>query len=167
MNIFVLDLDPLIAAKYHCDKHVVKMTLETAQLLSSAHRVTKSPYADSLYALTHANHPCSIWVRASEENYLWTLELFNSLSNEYTRRYGKTHLSFKKYSELFKNIPNIPKKGLTPFARCFSKHQYAMDIVSAYRQFYIDEKSSFAVWKDGEIPDWYTKGLYEKEVKNK
>ena len=64
MNIFVLDNDPFKAAEYQCDKHVVKMVLETAQLLCSAHETAP-------YKRTHYNHPCAIWTRSSLSNYMW------------------------------------------------------------------------------------------------
>lgn len=72
MNVFALDLSPKTAARYHCDAHVVKMILETTQMLSTAHwmRGTRGPYRP-----THANHPCSVWVRESTANYKWLHEL--------------------------------------------------------------------------------------------
>jgi hypothetical protein len=107
MNIFVLDSSPEKAAEYHCDKHVVKMILETCQLLSTAHRVLdgevgvsnnggslKLADADmdtTLLRSTHTNHPCAVWVRESEANYRWTWRLLCALCDEYTARYGKRH----------------------------------------------------------------------------
>ena len=73
MNIFYLDSDPYVAAKMHCDKHVVKMILESAQMLSTAHRVLDGDeYADErgLYKMAHKNHPSTIWVRTSTDNYM-------------------------------------------------------------------------------------------------
>lgn len=86
MNIFYLDSNPTLCAKYHNDKHVVKMILETAQLLCGVHWVTGK---EAPYKLSHKNHPCSIWVRSSLENYLWLCELGLELCDEYTYRYGK------------------------------------------------------------------------------
>ena len=94
MNIFYLDKDPVIAAQMHCDKHVVKMILESAQLMSTAHRFLDGDrYADKngLYKLTHKNHPTAIWVRKSKENYMWTWNLLDALLQEYTKRYNKHH----------------------------------------------------------------------------
>ena len=96
MNIFYLDKDPKIATQMHCDKHVVKMILETAQMLSTAHRVLDGDeYADSkgLYKMTHRNHPCSIWVRSSDNNYKWMWDFYDNLLKEYTFRYDKHHAS--------------------------------------------------------------------------
>jgi len=83
MNIFYLDHNPVLCAQYHCDAHVVKMILESAQLLSTAHRETDSPYADFCYKSTHKNHPSAIWVRESTDHYSWLFELFKELSNEF------------------------------------------------------------------------------------
>ena len=79
MNIFYLDEKPLTAARMHCDKHVVKMIIESAQMLSTAHRTLDgNDYADrmNLYKATHKNHPANIWVRESAENYLCLYNLF-------------------------------------------------------------------------------------------
>jgi len=87
MNIFILDEDPSAAAKMHCDKHVVKMILETAQMLSTAHRlVDGDEYADrvGLYKAAYPNHPCTVWVREYAGAYLWSYYLLKNLSQEYT-----------------------------------------------------------------------------------
>ena len=39
MNIFYVDKDPKTAAKMMCDKHIIKMILESAQMLCTAKRV--------------------------------------------------------------------------------------------------------------------------------
>jgi hypothetical protein len=96
MNIFILDTNPRIAAKMHCDKHVPKMILETAQMLSTAHHVYDTPQAPLVYKKAHLNHPCTIWVRESVDNYSWAFELFRELNNEFVRRRGKKHLSWVK-----------------------------------------------------------------------
>ena len=103
MNIFVTDPDPVISAQTLCDKHVVKMVLESAQMLSTAWREPNdlrstefsSKYADEheLYKTAHPNHPCSIWVRQARENYKWLYRHFVALCDEYTHRYGKSHAS--------------------------------------------------------------------------
>ena len=95
MNIFVTDPDPVISAQTLCDKHVVKMVLESAQMLSTAWREYSSEYADEheLYKTAHLNHPCSIWVRLARENYRWLYKHFVALCEEYTHRYEKSHAS--------------------------------------------------------------------------
>lgn len=84
MNIFVLDRDPVIAARMQCDKHVVKMVLESTQMLCTA-------YDDAPYKHTHKNHPCSVWSRDNLFNHMWLLVHAYALADEYSRRYNKTH----------------------------------------------------------------------------
>jgi len=111
MNIFYLDHDVRKCAEMHNDKHVVKMILEYAQLLSTAHRILdgvlsagvsasgrkKTVYvlADHrdtiLYSATHANHPSAVWVRQSAQNYMWLAELLEECCKEYSYRYDKVH----------------------------------------------------------------------------
>ena len=96
MNIFYLDRDPKVAAEMHCDKHVVKMILESAQMMSTAHRVLDGDtYADDkkLYKMAHKNHPSTIWVRSSSRHYDWMFQLWVHLLAEYTARYDKFHKS--------------------------------------------------------------------------
>lgn len=85
MQVFVLDKDPVLAARYHCDKHVVKMIVETCQLLCTAHHLHGSEQPP--YRKTHVNHPCAIWARESRANYDWLIQLGFALSDEYTLRY--------------------------------------------------------------------------------
>lgn len=111
MNIFYVDKDPMIAAQMQCDRHVVKMILESAQLLSTAHRVLDGDdYADSvgLYKTAHKNHPSTIWTRASVHNYNWLYNHMNGLMQEYTCRYNKHHASERLNAPLRKTPTNIP-----------------------------------------------------------
>ena len=136
MNIFYLDHDVRKCAEMHNDKHVVKMILEYAQLLSTAHRILdgivepglsktgrkKTVYRlpderDSvLYGATHVSHPSAVWVRQSDRNYIWLANLLIALCEEYTYRYGKTHKIERDglCYVLLKNVPNnIPIKIFT------------------------------------------------------
>lgn len=176
MNIFYLDNDPEIAAQYHNDKHVVKMILESAQLLSTAHRVIdgvevqaksktgrnvkrwslNNEYDSVYYTATHINHPSAVWVRSSGEHYIWLHNLFEFLLKEYTVRYGKTH----KCQELLKPLQTFPKnQNYVPF----QQPPQAMpddckvhnDSVEAYRNYYIKYKNKMASWKVRGTPVWY------------
>jgi hypothetical protein len=160
MNIFFLDQNPHIAAQYHADKHTIKMILETAQLLSTAHRLLDNDNVDqSLYKKTHMNHPCSIWVRTSSHNYQWTYSLFQALCNEYTFRYNKQHKSeiilLDKLAILPKNIPtNI---GMTFPALAMPDEYKSSDPVESYRKYYIEDKikKNIAQWnKTRNKPNW-------------
>lgn len=156
MNIYVLDNDPRLAAAYQCDKHVVKMTVETAQLLSTSHHLLGG---DGPYKPTHANHPCAVWTRGSAENYEWTFELFAYLLAEYTRRYGKSHACARHLAALRSLPPGLASNGLTDFVQCMPEHyRIEGDAVAAYKAYYLGDKSVFAKWKMGE-PAWWLEAL--------
>ena len=158
MNIFYLDKDPEIAAQMHCDKHVVKMILESAQMLSTAHRVLDgNEIGDSkgLYKIAHKNHPCSVWVRTCDENYEWVWNLFDNLINEYMVRYGKHHASERLIHTLWQYPYNIPVGDFTSPPQCMPDYCKEADTVSAYQTYYIEEKSDFATWKNRETPEWF------------
>ena len=153
MNIFVLDKDPKICAVYHNDKHVVKMILETAQLLCGVHWVNGG---EAPYKLSHKNHPSAIWARECVENYIWLCDLGLELCNEYTYRYGKRHKSQDIIEWCLLNVPNIPEKGdITPFALAMPDECKVGDAVASYRVYYMVEKRGFAVWKNRETPEWF------------
>ena len=163
MNIFYLDRDPVIAAQMHCDKHCVKMILESAQMLSTAHRVLDGDeYANKmgLYKLAHKNHPSTIWVRTSSENYRWLFNHYDALMQEYTYRYDKTHATSRLRDALDKTPDNMPAIQLTdtPWAappQCMPDYCKGDDAVLAYQTYYIVEKSGFAKWKRRDIPEWF------------
>ena len=146
MNIFILDENPKIAASMHCDKHCVKMILETAQMLSTAHRVYNTPQADKVYKQAHLNHPCTVWVRESVDNYAWTYELFRELSNEFLSRRGKHHLSWTKLGNTLAHTPPLPLIGLTKFAQAMPEEYKEDNAVQAYRNYYLGEKADIASW---------------------
>jgi len=154
MNIFLLDYDVKKCAQAHVDKHVVKMILETAQLLCGVHWVTDSQ-STAPYKLSHKNHPCSIWTRESLSNYLYLCELGLELCYEYTYRYGKRHKSQDVIEWCIVNKPNIEDKGFTEPAKAMPDEYKVDDVVESYRNYYCGAKSGFAVWKGREIPYWY------------
>ena len=157
MNIFVLDENPTIAAQMHCDKHVVKMVLEAAQMLSTAHRVLDNNESDALYRATHANHPCSIWVRDAEKNYMWLYDHFAALCDEYTHRYGKVHLTDTKLRAILATPPkNICDGKQTPFALAMPDDVKCNSAVDSYRAYYKQYKTDIATWnKNRGAPEWW------------
>lgn len=155
MNIFVLDWDVKKCAQYHVDKHVVKMILETAQLLCGVHHLTDQVNDQVPYKLSHKNHPCAIWARESMSNYLYLCELGLELCNEYTHRYGKRHKSQDVIEWCVTNKPNICDKEFTEPARAMPNEYKVDSVVESYRNYYIGEKSKIAVWKNREIPEWF------------
>ena len=154
MNIFVLNEDPAQAAKDHCDKHVVKMILESGQMLCAAHEPGAAPWKR-----THYNHPCTVWSRTSTGNYMWLSALGLELCAEYTRRYEKRHKSEDVLLWCAENIPSsIPVGMMTPFAIAIKDPQYHLtDAVSSYRAYYLGEKSRFARWRHCDPPSWWNK----------
>ena len=171
MNIFVLDRNPVIAAQMQCDKHVVKMILESFQMLSTAHRVLDGEVVnqsrkywllndrreDVLYKPSHVNHPCNQWVRESSDNYRWLYNHAIALSKEYTYRYGKNHKSYEKLSNITEMLPkNIPTKEMTDFALAMDSDYVDDDPVVSYRNYYFSKRSKFSmVWTGRQQPEWY------------
>ena len=178
MNIFYLHSLPSKAAEYHVDKHCVKMILESAQLLSTAHRVLDGVETtivtqanrkkrvwhlpdhrqSILYSATHINHPSAVWVRQSKQNYLWLYELFSALCREYTYRYEKVHkcereLIFKQLSFAPKNITAF--KGFTePTPAMPGQYKVPGNSIQSYRNYYNGEKQRMFSWKKRETPEW-------------
>jgi hypothetical protein len=157
MNIFFLDENPILSAQYHVDKHVVKMILETAQLLCSVHHVTDQDTDQVPYKLSHKNHPCAIWARKSLSNYLYLCELGLELSKEYTHRYGKQHKSEMVILWCIMNKPNIPDIGFTEPAKAMPDEFKVDSVVESYRNYYMGAKSDLAAWKNREKPFWFEK----------
>lgn len=160
MNIFYLDTDPSLAAKYHCDKHCVKMIQETALMLSTAHReLDDNSYADkyNLYKSAYKNHPCSKWVRAVDSHYYWAYALFDNLLVEYEVRYKKQHKTSELLNSLLRFPTNIDTNTKwTDPPQCMPEEYQGDSTVDAYRLYYMKDKSRFAKWKFTETPPWYT-----------
>jgi hypothetical protein len=153
MNIFFLDFDTKKCAEYHCDKHVVKMILETAQLLCGSHWVTGG---EAPYKLSHKNHPCAIWVRESLSNYLYLCDLGLELCKEYTYRYGKRHKSQDIIEWCLINKPNIHDVDFTtPPLAMGDEFKIDNDVIESYRNYYREAKKKFVKWKCRPIPDWF------------
>jgi hypothetical protein len=164
MNIFFLDWDVNKCAKDHCDKHVVKMILETAQLLCSVHHTDGQVIDQVPYKLSHKNHPCSIWTRSSLTNYLYLCELGLALCKEYTNRYGKRHKSQDVIEWCLINKPNIKDIGFTEPPKAMPDEYKVSDVVESYRNYYRGAKMGFAVWKNGYKPEWLKNNLVEEEI---
>ena len=158
MNIFYLSECPVESAQSQCDKHVVKMILESAQMLCTAHHAcpTDATRPEKFYKQAHLNHPSTIWVRTTVANYEWMIIHALALCEEYTHRYGKVHASQALIEWCADNIPNIPDEPMTKMPQCMPDEFKQECSVSAYRLFYnVDKRSSFkCVWTDREEPQW-------------
>jgi len=179
MNIFILDNDPVIAAQEQCDKHVVKMIVESAQMLSTVHRMLdgvmeRRPSKSGamlqywklndqresiLYKACHFNHPSTVWTRESKANYQWHYKHFIALCDEYTYRYGKVHSTDTKLRIALQQIPtNIPEKHMTPFKLAMGSNPECIleDAVESYRRFYETKQKRFTmVWTKRPVPKWF------------
>jgi hypothetical protein len=161
MNIFFLDRDAQIAAHHHGDKHVVKMILETAQLLSTAHRVLDGDdFADSfgMYKATHKNHPSAVWVRSNTFAYDWTFRLFSALLDEFHHRRGKTHATARLYDALSCLPDNVPRGLPWMSPPLCMPDEFKTDChVESYRAYYRQKARDGVVeynWRPERRPVW-------------
>ena len=176
MNIFVLDLDPVVAARMHCDKHIPKMCVEAAQMMASALRrhgatdeqmpLTKSgtPYKGGYH-----HHPCTVWAGDSRANFKWLAQHALGLCAEYTKRFGKKHACAGPIIQMYPKYEAIlPSEStpLTPFALAMPDEYRPEDLdgylyhawpdvaVQAYQAYY--HSKTFAKWEKGTpAPDWW------------
>ena len=139
MNIFYLDEDPEVAAIVQYNKHVVKMILESAQMLCTAHRYYGND--DVPYKTAHLNHPSTIWVRQNTKHYFWLYKHMLALGEEYTKRYGKKHLSITKCKEPLRLAPiNMPTYKFEQPPQCMPDEFKSDCAIHAYWAYYIGEK---------------------------
>jgi hypothetical protein len=184
-----LSKDPVEAAQFQCNRHVVKMIVESAQMLSTAHRILdgiqkKGPSKSGktvtkkwihpdvnldtlLYKTVHVNHPCTVWTMKSKDNYLWHWNHFIALCEEYTHRYENVHKTDSLLRDILSSPPKkIPDLGLTQFPLAMKSNPECMfpdDPVKSYRMFYQTKQKRFKmVWTKREIPDWFK--IYNTEV---
>lgn len=183
MNIFILDKDPIVAAQLQCDKHVVKMIVESAQMLSTAHRMAdgyietrksksgkrnikyyvhnNSALENHLYKAVHHFHPCTVWTMESNVNYEWHYKHFVALCEEYTYRYGKVHATDTKLRKTLKNVPTkIPHTNIyTPFKLAMADYPEIIAIgcpVKSYQAYYMTKQDRFKmVWSKRDTPEWF------------
>ena len=191
MNIFYLDKDPVVAAQMSCDKHVVKMILESAQMLCTAKRVLDgTEYTDltkngrkikrwrlensnleqTIYKAGWLGHPSTQWVMASAYNYIWLYKHMMALNEEYKLRYNHTkdHLCIQKLGEVLSTPPtnapiNVMGTDATPAMP--EECKVPGDVVASYRKYYIMKKKRFATWKQpAEMPLWFKEGVANANV---
>jgi hypothetical protein len=180
MNLFILSRNLQECVEGMFDKHIAKIILEAIQMLCTALRLI-DPDGDihtkvKLYRIAHKNHPVTVWMRTSLENYLWTLDLVDVMHQEWKYRYGhpeeKVHASYTLVPFLRTYAPSadkFPMTGLTPFAQAMPDEYKHEDAVIAYRQYYQSpEKRRLASWKKRPKPEWFkdvgtVKDIYDVE----
>ena len=174
MNIFYVDHNPVTAAQSLVDSHVVKMILESAQLLSTAHRVLDGvEYIGTsasgrkakrwrlpdvrenfMYSATHINHPSAVWCRQSNDNYMWLFAHFMGLLNEYTYRYEKNHKCESLAQFLGKMPTNITVKPFTDPTPAMPEEYICQTSLESYRTYYRLAKVHLHKWKNRQRPEW-------------
>ncbi len=153
MNIFVVDEDPQIAARMLCDKHVIKMILESAQMLSTV--MHENNVANPPYRSTHKHHPCTKWAGETMDNYFWLIRHFGTMCHEYTYRYNKVHKCQQYFQDFVNAGYHVTPGPLTPFALAMPEQYRCPDAVQSYRHYYRAEKARFATWRIRSAPAWF------------
>ena len=166
MNIFYLDKDPVKAAQYQYNKHVVKMILESAQMLCTAHH----HYAEELgydnsyipYKKAHYNHPSTIWTRQNSRNYYWLYHHMLALGDEYTKRYDKTHLTISKCWQPLQFVPKgMPLGGPITQPPQAMPDEFKRDCaIHAYWLYYVYDKKHIAHNKESLYDTKYIKDTF-------
>ena len=156
MNIFALDLNPEQAAQWHVDKHVVKMPLEYAQLLSTAHALVDK--VERGYRPTHANHPSALWARSSRPAYQWLYALFSFTAAEYHHRYNRQHKSWVNLQSVLAEPPSAMPDAdfVMPFLAMDDEYKLPDGVVLSYRNYYNRAKRDLHVWSKRPKPEWIT-----------
>lgn len=177
MNIFWLSFQLAECARWHCDKHCVKMILETAQLLFTALHKLYPEFVEKYkkemelkpYKKTHENHPCAKWARESKCNYLTLCDLGLELCKEYTHRYEKTHKCEPMLEWLKANAPDFDKFDKKEFTvppmampdkykvipKKKTKEAKLKAVKRSYQIYYQNDKAELAKWKNRNTPDWW------------
>jgi hypothetical protein len=156
MNIFQLDENPMLNAQYHCNKHIVKMPLETAQMLCTALQLHGIP---ARYKPTHKGHPCTIWVSQSRRNFGGLALLGLELCKEYTYRYDKVHKCKQVIRECLSHVNVLPNANSSPLPLCMPEEYKREDSVASYRAYYIWKSTQINMeYTEREVPEWLTEG---------
>lgn len=155
-------MQPRRAAEWHCDKHVVKMILESTQLLWTAWAVLEDgcnkDTKPTPYKPTHKNHPCAVWVRKSTANYEWLCALAAALIDEYHYRYGshKIHACERHIAWLSANRPpTLPRGTLTwPALAMPPEYKISPNPTACYRAYYLGAKHNLLTYTRRPLPSW-------------
>ena len=166
MNLFILSRNIQECVEFMFDKHIVKIILEAVQMLCTAiwmlDAESEIHQKIKLYKIAHKNHPVTIWMRTSLENYIWTLDLVEAMHQEWKYRYNHTDKEHKSYilstylREYAPSADKFPSVGLTPFAMAMPDECKREDPIEAYRIYYQSpEKRKLASWKKRDKPSWF------------
>ncbi len=157
MNIFHLDPCPESAAQMLCDKHVPKMLLESCQMLCTGYQ--KHAGLDStLYKPAYINHPMTIWVGHSKQNWRWLFEHAKGIAEQYTLRFNRKHKSQNILTLLWlmEAESSLPENGFTSPPQCMpDEYKVKGNSLIAYRKYYKGDKAYFAKWAYSDTPWWW------------
>ena len=179
MNIFFLSETPQQAAEYQCDKHIVKMITESAQMISTWYLTSDFEFEDDTpwYRPTHINHPCVKWLSESTHNVLWLVRHLRALLNEYDRRFHKKDkfanariilsgveigLSYFLLDEKM-TLPPLCMPEEYRVTPCNTMH----DVVASYRAYYTGDKAHMFKYTNVEWPSWLLSSMVERPCQNK
>ena len=155
MNLFFIDRCPIKSAQQLCDKHVVKMVLETAQMCSTAmHEWGLAPHFKHIYKPAYINHPMTVWVRDNGYNLAWAVNHGLEIGREYTRRYGKIHKSTAVLAEMDDGWVHDDYDAHTTPPQCMPDEFKCDDYVEAYRAYYRKDKRYILQWTGRPVPEW-------------
>ena len=158
MNIFFLDKTPELSAEMLCDKHIPKMLLESAQMLSTALHSHTMGISTGIYKEAYPNHPMTKWVGFNRDNFNWALENAMWIDEEYKTRFKKQHKSGKVIQCIIDNdyYKDIPDGFFSEPPQCMPDEYKDNNYVTAYRNYYKGEKEYFAKWEKGrQQPEWW------------
>lgn len=159
MNIFYLHEDPKISARMLCDQHILKMGIESAQMLSTAHWMTGGA---APYKKAHINHPSTKWTRDSIQHYRWLAIHAKAILEEYTKRYGKIHKTEQIVDWLILNEPTLKNVKFIPPPQCMPEEYKHFNTITAYRTFYVKDKLAIKKLKyvKAKAPAWIDEFTY-------
>jgi hypothetical protein len=154
VQVFATSPNPILCARVLDDKRVVKMVLESAQMLSTVRYLRGDPHP---YRPTHENHPLVKWVAADPRNEHWLLRHFVALSAEYTHRYCRTHLSAEKFDVVKAIDTDLSDLMPLPLGFCNCSGVELDDVHEAYKQCLINKWKNDKrppQWTNREAPSW-------------
>ena len=148
-TVYVLDLDPRLAAAYHCDRHICMYIMKYGQILSHAHIALDACKDFKLATINESTDTIwGRWILESVENYNWLYKLWLGLCDEYRIRFNKVNANELRVSEFLLNPPkNISQIKMTKFP--------IENPVETSRNIYLNEKFKIVKYRHSESPPWF------------
>jgi hypothetical protein len=159
MQLFILDYEPCVSAQMMSDCHIIKMCLETAQILSSVRFNKGFEHNEIIPKPYNTKHPV-ITAIDNQEKINWLLDYNRAIHSEYVYRFNKHHAYFKLiefYEHLRDNSIKYYDKSKLNFARDFKDFTTTKtDLIESFREYYKMKKSIIKRWKytKRSEPEW-------------